>query len=143
MNRRSRDLARARDLARDLARDRDRALGWGLFPASNLFSVLERALGCAHELERILQAGTTQEGATSSRVPERVSRGLVALAVRVLPMRDQLRYSEEFRVELVDLPRSERWGYALRILVRAWALRQALAETTGTSDAVPVRSADW
>jgi len=72
----------------------------------------------------------------SHAVPERTLRGLVGLAVRVLPVRDRPRYAEEFRVELSEVPRRERWGYALRTLTRAWELRRVLTGTVRTPDAV-------
>ncbi|MGH4014124.1 MAG: hypothetical protein ACRDSL_09395 [Pseudonocardiaceae bacterium] len=71
--------------------------------------------------------------------PGRVSRGLVALAVRVLPARDQPRYREEFHTELVELRRRYRLGHALRVLSRTWELRRALTETVRTPDGAPVR----
>ena len=66
---------------------------------------------------------------------------MVSLAVRVLPAREQPRYAEEFRTELVELPRRYRLGHALRVLVTAWELRRALNETVRAPDGTPVRRA--
>jgi hypothetical protein len=64
---------------------------------------------------------------------------LIALAVRLLPVVQRARYREEFGVELVELPRRQRWGYALRVLAGAWELRKALIEAVRTSDGEPAR----
>lgn len=64
---------------------------------------------------------------------------MVGLAVRLLPVAQRPRYREEFGDELTELPRSQRCGYALRVLVRAWQLRRALVETVRTSDGESVR----
>ncbi len=80
--------------------------------------------------------------ATRISAPGRVSRGLVALAVRVLPVRDRPRYREEFRVELGALARSQRWGYGLRTLSRAWELHRALTETVPHGGRYPRASRD-
>lgn len=62
---------------------------------------------------------------------------LVTLAVRVLPGPDRGRYSEEFRVELADLPRGRRLGYGMRLVVRSVGLRRVLREE-GEPSAEPV-----
>ena len=62
--------------------------------------------------------------------------------VRLLPVAQRLRYREEFGDELAELPRSQRCGYALRVLARAWQLRRALVETVRTSDGEPVHRAE-
>jgi hypothetical protein len=74
-------------------------------------------------------------------VPCRVPRGLVALAVRLLPVAQRPRYRTEFRVELVELPRRERLSYSLRVLARAWELRRALIEAVCTPDGAAARRA--
>jgi hypothetical protein len=74
-------------------------------------------------------------------VPRRVPRGLVALAVRLLPVAQRPRYRAEFRVELVELPRRERLGYSLRVLAHAWELRRALVEAVRTPDGAVARRA--
>lgn len=115
----ARDFARARasdlacDLVRDLA-DLDPAAHWA------------RALAVA--------------GARS--MPGRVSRGLVALAVRMLPAPQRPRYCGEFRVESVELPPRERLGYSLRVLASAWELRRALGEAGCTPDGAAARRAE-
>lgn len=109
---------------------------------------LAYARNLAHALDRV---DTRHEGAsgagTDNPVPGRVPRGVVALATRVLPAWGRSRYREEFLGELTELPRRERFGYALRVLTHAWTLRHALtghALTGGvrTPDGSPVRRAD-
>lgn len=70
-----------------------------------------------------------------------MSRGLTALAVRVLPARDRPRYAAEFHAELVELRRRHRLGHALRVLCSAWELRRALTETVRMPDGAPARRA--
>jgi hypothetical protein len=72
-------------------------------------------------------------------MPGRVIRGVVGLALRLLPVAQRPRYREEFGDELAELPRSQRCGYALRVLARAWQLRRALVETVRASDGESVR----
>jgi hypothetical protein len=101
-------LARGLALARVLARD--------------LVSALDRARRCAAFGASAVVAGAT---------PGRAARGLVVLAVRLLPVAQRPRYREEFGVELVELPRWSRWGYALRVVASAWELRRASVEGIG------------
>jgi hypothetical protein len=68
---------------------------------------------------------------------------LVVLAVRLLPVAQRPRYREEFGVELVELPRWSRWGYALRVVASAWEVRRALAEGVRASGGEPARRAWW
>ncbi len=131
----ARNLDRALDLARDLDRDRAHALADTLVRARDIARVLVD-LDSASPGVRAVVAG----GARS--MPGRVSRGLVALAVRMLPAAQRPRYRAEFRVELVELPRRERWGYALRVLTSAWELRWALAEVMCTPNGAPARRAE-
>ncbi|WP_410601255.1 hypothetical protein [Amycolatopsis sp. lyj-90] len=51
---------------------------------------------------------------------------LVALAARILPESHRLRYAEEFRADLREVPRRERLGHALRLVACAWELRRSL-----------------
>ncbi len=51
---------------------------------------------------------------------------LVALAAHVLPEGHRLRYAEEFRADLREVPRRERFGHALRLVACAWELRRSL-----------------
>jgi hypothetical protein len=60
----------------------------------------------------------------------------------MLPVRDRPRYMEEFRDELVELPRHERLGYALRVLAHAWELRRVLTGVARTPDGSPARQAE-
>lgn len=56
----------------------------------------------------------------------RVPNALVGLGVRVLPAGYRPRYRVELAAELLDLPRQQRVGHALRFLVRSPVLRSAL-----------------
>ncbi len=64
------------------------------------------------------------------------------MAVRLLPVAARPRYCEEFGAELGELPRRARWGYALRVVLGAWELREALVEAVRTSDGEPARPAE-
>ena len=154
-----RDLNRVHDLNVDLAlnlsranraRDRrecvferapalDDALGYTVAIA------LERAREDVRAIDRVLERAGDREMAmrqeavmgAGSGMLGRVPRGVVALATRMLPARERPRYREEFRGELVELPRHERLGYALRVLACAWALRRALTDAVRTLDGSP------
>lgn len=56
------------------------------------------------------------------------------MAVWLLPATQRPRYDAEFRGELVELRRRNRWGHALRVLASAWELRRALIEAARTAD---------
>ncbi len=116
-----RRVARASDLVCDL--DRARVL------ARDLVSALDRARRCAAFGASAVVAGA---------MPGRTARGLVVLAMRLLPVAQRSRYREEFGVELVELPRWSRWGYALRV-ASAWELRRALVEGVRASGGEPAR----
>ncbi|MGH3804261.1 MAG: hypothetical protein ACRDTD_29825, partial [Pseudonocardiaceae bacterium] len=144
----ARDLDRARDLACDLARDLARDLAHARDHNHDLASDLDRAHALASAL-----AGSIVDldhGAPRARavvacarsMPGQVSRGLVALAVLMLPVAQRSRYRAEFHVELVDLPRRERWGYALRVLASSWELRLALIEAVCSPDGATARRAE-
>ena len=140
MNRSTRAYALARDLALHLARDLARPRELDL--AQELVGVLERASERSDLLALGLQEVVPTGAATSANpAPGRMSRGLTALAVRVLPARDRPRYETEFHTELVELRRRHRFGHALRVLVSAWELRRSLTETVHTPDGVPTRRA--
>ena len=134
----ARDLARdlTHDLTHDLDFDPDRAPDFTLTRALEL----ERARARARDLHSAsqLEAAT---GAGSS-TPARLPRGVVALATRILPVRERPRYREEFRDELVELPRHERLGYALRLLGHAWQLRCVLTHAVRSPDGSPARRAE-
>lgn len=51
-------------------------------------------------------------------------RCVLEVAVRVLPVGHRARYDEEFRGELVELPRQDQLGHALRLLGGCWSLRR-------------------
>jgi hypothetical protein len=147
---RARDLERARFFARELDHTLDRALDRARGLDLDLARRLERAFKDAHDLTRdvaraldsaALGASTGTAGGTRS-TPGRSTRTLVALAVRLLPVAQRARYRDEFGVELVELPRQQQRGYALRALARAWELRKALVEAVRTSDSQPARRAE-
>lgn len=126
-------LDRARDLARDLARDRDFAAIYNC--ALKLICDLERA--------RDLHLGVREAARGAGRsMPGRVPRGAVALATRMLPAEERPRYREEFRVELIELPRLERLRYALRVLTHAWELRRVLTGAVRAPVGSPARRAE-
>jgi hypothetical protein len=112
---RVRDLDRdlLRDLARDLARDSGLAGSLAVYVAFHSVTLEVK--------ERVARSAKSMPGR------------VVALAVRMLPAAERVRYREEFRSELLDpqflmLPRRQRLRYALWILVRTPALRWALRE---------------
>lgn len=130
----ARELASARDHAGDHAVDRVRDLDRDL--PRDLARDLARYSGLAGRLAVYLAFHSV-----TPEVKERVVRSarslagrVVALAVRMLPASEQVRYQEEFRSELLDpeflmLPSWKRLRYALWVLVRGTpALRRALRE---------------
>lgn len=132
----ARDLALARTLARDLACTLDLDRVRALDRARALVSALDSAQQCApSRVDAVVARGA---GST----PGWVSWRLIALAVRLLPVAQRPRYRGEFGVELVELPRQKRWGYALRVLASAWELRKALIEAVRTSNGEPARRAE-
>lgn len=114
-------VVRVRDLDRDLPRDlaRDLARYHGL--AGSLAVYLAFHSVTLEVKERVARSAKSMPGR------------VVAMAVRMLPASERVRYREEFRSELLDpqflmLPRRKRLGYALRVLVRTPALRWVLRE---------------
>jgi hypothetical protein len=100
--------------------------------------VLIFGLGLGHALVSDASAVVVR----GARPPGRITRGLIALAVRLLPIAQRPRYGEEFGVEFSELPRRQRGGYALRVLANAWELRRALVETVCTPDGEPARQVE-
>jgi hypothetical protein len=129
----ARELASARDRARGHAVDRVRDLDRDL--SRDLARDLARYRGLAGSLAVYLAFHSV-----TPEVKEQVARSahsmpgrVVALAVRMLPASERVRYREEFRSELLDpeflmLPRRKRLGYALRVLARTPSLRWALRD---------------
>jgi hypothetical protein len=68
-------------------------------------------------------------------------RTLVILTVQLLPAAQRSRYREEFLVEMFDLSKLERWGYALRVLTNSWQLRRALVRAGYNLSNAPARQA--
>ncbi|MGH3934998.1 MAG: hypothetical protein ACRDS1_08490 [Pseudonocardiaceae bacterium] len=145
------DRSHALDLVHTLARVRARgAYAFDLTHDSTRARAIDRAHNCAIELIRTLdRARDVHVPARHKAVPDagnslpgRVPRGVVALATRVLPAWERPRYREEFRAEMVELPRQERLEYALRVLARAWVLRRVLTGVVRNPDGSPARRAD-
>ncbi len=120
------DLDRALALANALVLDFDRDLA--LVDALDRARVRDRARRSAAS-----GAGAVVVGGARA-MPGRTTRGLIALAVWLLPVGQRPRYHAEFGVELVELPRRQRWGYALRVLASALELRRALVVAVRTWD---------
>lgn len=116
--------ALARGTARDLACDR----------AHDLARDLAELDPTAHWTRAVVAGGA---GST----PGRMSRGLVVLAVRLLPIAARLRYRDELCGELIELPCRARWGHALRVLACGWQLRRAVVEAICTPDGAASRRA--
>jgi hypothetical protein len=57
----------------------------------------------------------------------------VQLAARLLPTEQRRRYALEFIAELYGMPRSQQIRHSVHVLLNAWALRAALAETGPTA----------
>ena len=132
-------LARTGALACDLARTRN--LACARPRARNLVCVLDRARSRVRVLARSLHTAMWVAGGAGS-IPGRVPWELVELVVRMLPEHDRQRVWEELCAELVELPRRERLGHALRALASAWELRCALIETVvRTPDGAPAHRA--
>ncbi|MDQ3765449.1 MAG: hypothetical protein M3460_29590 [Actinomycetota bacterium] len=128
----ARDLAQARTLIRALARDLDHALD----RARTRYRPHDPSLGARSTAEQDLAADDISSSLG------RLSQGLLAFAVRVLPAPARPRYQQEFSVELRDMPQRERLGYALRVLTNAWKLRRALTQTARSPDVAPIRPAE-
>lgn len=144
---RARNLACARTRARNLIRALDRALGRARALNRELGREPNRDLGQTRNLVQALvnlvrSRGAADDESGAGPAPGRVPRGLVAMAVQVLPMQDRDRYREEFRADLHELHRPrQQLGMALRVLTSALGLRRALTETPRNSDGTPARPA--
>lgn len=128
--------ARTAEDALTLARDLDRALAldFDLDRADQrkLVGDLELARRLADDLAVALfrAAPVTAPAAQAAEVRAgRLSLCMVRVAVRGLPAPHRLRYGEEFRAELAELPRLAQLRYALGQLARCRELRGALADT--------------
>jgi hypothetical protein len=147
-------LARADVLNADRGHDLDRVLGLSrglvcaLTAALNAGRArdLERAQGLALDLVGEL-AGVDPVACWAREVvagdacsmPGRASRGLVGLAVWMLPASQRSRYRAEFGADLTELSCRERLGYSVRVLASAWALRWALSEAVRTGNGAAAR----
>jgi hypothetical protein len=81
-----------------------------------------------------LVAGLNRQLATdgASTLPGGLSRRMLAAAAALLPAHCRDRYSEEFISEIGDMPRSQHFGYVLRILWYSLELRSAVGTHTKT-----------
>ena len=108
-----------------------------LAEARDLDLDLDLARSVLYELVRAIDSAALEASAGVARgthsTPGQVTQKLVALAVLLLPAEQRTRYREEFGFELVELPRGQRLGYAMRLLARAWELRMALVAAVYTS----------
>jgi hypothetical protein len=134
-----RALNRARDLARALISALNLDRGLGLDRARDLARALVSDLV---DLDPAARWAKEVVAGGARSMPGRVPRGVVALAVRLLPAPQRPRYRAEFRVELVELPCRERLGYSVRVLAGAWELRMALVEAVRTPDGTAARRAE-
>ncbi|MGH3687835.1 MAG: hypothetical protein ACRDQY_22225 [Pseudonocardiaceae bacterium] len=129
----ARELANARDRARGPAVDRVRDLDRDL--PRDLARDLARYSGLASSLTvyLVFHSVTPELKEKVARSANSMPGRVVALAVRMLPASERVRYREEFRSELLDpefltLPWWKRLGYALRVLARTPLLRWALRD---------------
>lgn len=148
-------LARLDDVV--LALGRARSLASSRPRARNLIPILDRARSQARGLRRVFERELTRDRVPpqvrssvrrlepaapvrgTTLAPSTMSRGLVALAVLLLPARDQARYREEFHAELVEQPRREQLWHACGLLLTALALRAALIDGVRSPDEPPRR----
>lgn len=71
-----------------------------------------------------------------------LASGLLIVAVWQLPRAQQDRYRREFDAELFGIPADQRLAFAVRVLLRSWALRAALRDVESDdalAAATPVR----
>ena len=122
----ARDLARARDL--DLVHARDLDLARALARARDL------ARDLADYLDHHLRGGVSAESSPEAsredgwQAPSRPARGVVAVALRVLPAGPRARYAEELLDELGMLGRWAQLRYAAGFAARSWELRRSLRD---------------
>jgi hypothetical protein len=121
------EYALALDVALDRALDLDLTQVCQRDVIVDLKAAQARSVELAVELARAAGTRPATGDETLSRVG-RLPRGLVGLAARVLPPNHRVRYDQEFRAELAELPCKAQLRYALRQLARCWQLRHALAE---------------
>lgn len=134
-----------RILERKMAHDLAVELRWAIERSRvvddlRLFEVYERVRVLESAVERnclgTADFGPLSAGARSIRVDlEEIARTsadagpshkVVGVAVAVLPLAHQARYSEEFRAELAELPRAKRLTHAVGLVSRSMVLRRAL-----------------
>jgi len=95
---------------------------------------IDLASACYPTRERLRAVGAITMSPSDGRTaghrfdgPGPTAHCLLGLAAGMLPAGRRRRYAEEFRAELIDQPRPTRVLYALRVVGRSWALRQALS----------------
>ncbi|MGH3780815.1 MAG: hypothetical protein ACRDRO_09370 [Pseudonocardiaceae bacterium] len=132
--------ARILNVALDLnfALDRAAENAAGLHRIRNRARKLESALDFdrATDLAHNIRSAAQEVAAVTDGVdlkPGRVSGGLIALAVQMLPASQRPRYRAEFRADLVELSHWEALKYAHGVLASVWELRRALVESMRTA----------
>jgi len=147
------DIALAVHRAADLDVYLDRALG--AFTGVNRVLARANDLQCALEADRVASLAanpvysvrsaeygleTAEASGGGGSMPGPVSRGLVSLAIQMLPSSQRPRYRVEFHAELVELSSRERLGYARRVLTGGWELRRALIEAIRNAEVATRRA---
>jgi hypothetical protein len=94
----------------------------------------ERERGREEHAQAKERARAEEESARSEHA--RSSHFLLAIAVRLLPPSERDRYLEEFRAELLDIPRDTQLSHALSLLRGAFVLRLRRGLTKPTDVAV-------
>lgn len=141
------DSARAsifdRELALELELDLELDLAFVRAPAFVrslvLVHILNRIRALIHAQARVRDFVVADKREDSRLTLARAMGALIALAVQVLPVSQQLRHLEEFCFELLELPWWQRPGYALRVMRQLCALRRALTEAMRTSSSASAR----
>jgi hypothetical protein len=118
-------LDRALENAAGLHRIRSRARELeGALDVDRATDLAHSIRSAAHEVEAVADGVYLKPG---------LSRGLLALAVQMLPAPQRPRYRAEFRADLVELPPWEALKYSGRVLASVWELRQALVDSMRTA----------
>jgi hypothetical protein len=95
-------------------------------------SIALTAPGYMRGWQRGREAAIERQSAAALRgTAIRPAAAALRLVVQVLPERERGRYHEEFRAELNRLQGLEQLGYAVRLLLSAFALRRALRPGPG------------
>jgi hypothetical protein len=118
-------------------RELEAALGPGqakpeLDKAKHLFKMLRSDLVHIPILtvnyDRYIGVYADASGQGKPQVPSRRTRCVEGLSVRLLEPVHRERYREEWRAEILSLPRRDQAPHALRLLSRAWFMRRELSD---------------